>query len=154
MDLLSAEIIDTARRSVLCWLATVSPDGQPNVSPKEIWAPFDASHLVVATIASPTTVRNVRQSPQVCISFVDILVQKGFKVTGTARNITRDDPAFERWAAPLLVLAEPRFKVHSVIVIRARRVEPILAPSYRLCPSQTSEASQIASARRAHGLSP
>jgi uncharacterized protein len=154
VNLLSEEVVEMASRSVLCWLATVSPDGQPNVSPKEIWAPFDAAHLVVANIASPTSVRNLRQSPRVCLSFIDILVQKGFKIAGTAQNIGRDDPSFGPWAAPLLAMAEPRFKVHSVIVIHASSVEPILAPSYRLYPSQTTEEGQIASARRTYGLSP
>ena len=39
MNLLSDDVLEAASRSVLCWLATVGPDGQPNVSPKEIWAP-------------------------------------------------------------------------------------------------------------------
>jgi hypothetical protein len=152
MSTLSAEVSDAASRSVLCWLATVSPDGQPNVSPKEIWAVFDANHLVVANIASPTTVRNVKHSRRVCLSFIDVLVQKGFKVLGEAVNIERTHPSFQEWAAPLLPKAEPRFKVHSVIVVRAVSVDPIIAPSYRLYPSETTEEGQIASARQAYGL--
>ena len=152
MNLLSDDVLEAASRSVLCWLATVGPDGQPNVSPKEIWAPFDPAHLVVANIASPTTVRNLRHSSAVCLSFVDVLVQKGFKVIGEAENVERGHPSFQRWAAALLAQAEPRFRVHSVIVVRARSVEPIVAPSYRLHPAETTEASQVAAARRRYGL--
>ena len=57
--MLSSEVQNSAAHSVLCWLATVDGNGQPNVSPKEIFAVFDTEHLVVANIASPTSVRNI-----------------------------------------------------------------------------------------------
>jgi predicted pyridoxine 5'-phosphate oxidase superfamily flavin-nucleotide-binding protein len=154
MSTLSAEVRDAADRSVLCWLATVGQDGRPNVSPKEIWAILESDHVVVANIASPTTVRNIRHSGHVCLSFIDVFVQKGFKVIGEAENIERGHPSFQDWAAPLLSKAEPRFKVHSVIVVRHTLAEPIVAPSYRLYPSETTEESQIASAHRTYGLAP
>ena len=50
---------------VLCWLATVDALGQPNVSPKEVFAVIDEEHLVIAHIASPTSVKNVLQNPKV-----------------------------------------------------------------------------------------
>jgi len=151
---LSPEVLDAANRSVLCWLATVDADGRPNVSPKEIFAAFDAEHLVIANIASPTSVRNVAAGAPVCVSFIDVFVQKGFKVFGAARDVRRLDAAFPRWAAPLEAMAGPRFPIRSVIVVRATAVEPILAPSYRLHPADTTEASQVASAMRAYGVRP
>lgn len=84
---LSHAVHEAAQRSVLCWLATVDDQGQPNVSPKEVWAIVDAQHVVVANIASPITVRNITQQPQVCLSFVDVWVQKGFKLQGTAQEL-------------------------------------------------------------------
>ena len=62
------------------------------MSPKEIFAVFDSEHLVIANIASPTSARNIETNSRVCVSFVDVFVQKGFKVTGLARNVTRNDP--------------------------------------------------------------
>jgi len=61
---------EAARSSVLCWLATVDAEGQPNVSPKEVWTIADVQHVVVAHIASPISARNIAQHPQVCLSFV------------------------------------------------------------------------------------
>ena len=150
--MLSPEVHESAARSVLCWLATVDRSGQPNVSPKEIFAAFDAEHLVIANIASPTSVRNVEQNPLVCVSFVDVFVQKGYKVLGKARNIRRQDPEFLRWAAPLEAMAGTRFPIHSVLLVRATAVEPILAPSYRLYPEEATEQSQVASAMRTYGV--
>lgn len=152
--MLPPEVQESAARSVLCWLASVDDAGQPNVSPKEIFAVFDSRHLVIANIASPKSVRNIESNPRVCVSFIDVFVQKGFKITGTARNLGRADAGFAQWAAPLEAKAGPRFPLRSVLVVEAMAVERILAPSYRLHPDETTEESQIASAMRAYGVRP
>ena len=82
-----------AGTSVLCWLATVDPDGWPNVSPKEIFCAYDAHTLLIANIASPGSRANVRRHPAVCVSFVDVFIQKGFKLKGIATVVeSTDDP--------------------------------------------------------------
>ena len=148
--LLTEPVRETARRSVLCWLATVDADGQPNVSPKEVWTIADDEHVVVAHIASPTSARNIAQHSQVCLSFVDVFVQKGFKLVGRAREVRAADPEFSAWAAPLLAMVGQRFTIHSVLVIQVQSVADIVAPSYRFYPDDTTEASQVASAMRAY----
>jgi predicted pyridoxine 5'-phosphate oxidase superfamily flavin-nucleotide-binding protein len=152
--MLPSELQTSAQTSILCWLATVDAKGQPNVSPKEIFTVFDPEHLVIANIASPMSVRNIAVNPRVCVSFVDVFVQKGFKVLGTARNVGRQDADFATWASPLQAMAGPRFPVHSVIVVHATGFELILAPSYRLYPGDTTEQAQVASAMRAYGVQP
>lgn len=152
--MLDAAIQDCARHSVLCWLATVDAVGQPNVAPKELFAVLDSEHLVIANIASPTSVRNIQADARVCVSFVDVFVQKGFKLSGTAQHLRRDDPDFSRWAAPLLPLAGSRFTIAGVIVVRVLAVEPILAPSWRFYPEETTEQGQIESAHRRYGVKP
>jgi uncharacterized protein len=150
--MLSTQVTELASRSVLCWLATVDTTGQPNVSPKEIFAVFDNQHLVIANIASPASARNIAVKPLVCVSFIDVFVQKGFKVTGVARNVARSDPEFALWEEPLVLKAGPRFRIHSVFVVNATACEPILAPSYRLYPEETTEELQVASAMRTYGV--
>ncbi len=145
---------ESARRSVLCWLATVDAQGQPNVSPKEVWTIADDRHVVVANIASPVTVRNIAQQPKVCLSFVDVFVQKGYKLTGVAQDVLSGDPEFSRWAAPLLTMVGQRFQVRSVLVIQVQSVSAIVAPSYRFYPEETTEASQVASAMSAYKVKP
>lgn len=152
--MLTPDIQQSAARSVLCWLATVGQDGQPNVSPKEIWAVADEAHIVIAHIASPTSVRNALAHPKVCVSFVDVFVQKGFKVLGEARLVTPVDADYSRWSPPLIAMAGPKFPIHGVLVVRATRVEPILAPSYRLHADTVTEASQVQAAMRRYGVRP
>ena len=49
-------------------------------------------------------------------------------------------------------MAGPRYPIHSVIVLEVDAVEPIIAPSYQLHPTETTETSQIASALRTYGV--
>ena len=141
-----------AEQSVLCWLATVSATGQPNVSPKEVFAIADDEHLVVANIASPTTARNIRVNAQVCLSFVDVFVQKGYKILGEAKDVTPSDPTFARWSEPLKAMVGDRFPIRSVFVIRVSAVEAIIAPSYRLYAAETTETAQMEAALRTYGV--
>jgi len=152
--MLTPEVHTAMDRSVLCWLATVNAAGQPNVSPKEVFAPFDAEHVVIANIASPTSVRNLLSNPCVCVSFIDVFVQKGFKIIGTAQNIARHAPDYAHWVRPLQAKAGTRFTIHSVMVVKVQSIEAILAPSYRLYPQKTTEQSQIESAMRTYGVRP
>jgi predicted pyridoxine 5'-phosphate oxidase superfamily flavin-nucleotide-binding protein len=152
--LLTHDVREAAHRSVLCWLATVDAEGQPNVSPKEVWAIADDHHVVVAHIASPISARNIAQHPQVCLSFVDVFVQKGFKLLGRAREVRTADPEFATWAKPLLTMVGQRFTIHSVLVLQVHSVAAILAPSYRFYPDDTTEASQVVSGMRAYKVQP
>lgn len=141
-----------AERSVLCWLATADESGQPNVSPKEVFAVADDKHIVVANIASPGSAKNIHINEKVCLSFIDVFAQKGFKVFGVASDVTPEAAEYFRWVEPLRMMAGNRFPIHSVFVVRATAVEPIIAPSYRLYPSETTEASQVQAALRTYGV--
>ena len=48
----------------LGFIATVCPDGTPNLSPKGTTAVWDDDHLVFADLRSPGTVENLRSNIQ------------------------------------------------------------------------------------------
>ena len=131
--------------------ATCDADGWPNVSPKEIFCAEDDRSLLVAHIASPQSVRNIRANPRVCASFVDIFVQKGHKLHGLAEVVGRDHPEFDRVAAPLRARAGDAFPILAAIRIRVERIAEIVAPSYRLRPD-TTEAAQVERALATYGV--
>ncbi|MCY4056318.1 MAG: pyridoxamine 5'-phosphate oxidase family protein [Cyanobacteria bacterium MAG CAR3_bin_5] len=149
-------IDDTVRyatdRAVLCWLATVSEHGTPNVSPKELWRVHDHATVLIADIASGGSVRNLRINPACCVSFVDVFRQKGFKLTGAALVIGRKDDDFEHVSAPLRAVAGNRFPVRNVIAVTVEHVAPILAPSYAL--HNASEEEMMADAFKAYSVKP
>ena len=150
--MLTPDIVESTRKSVLCWLATADAQGIPNVSPKEIFAVFDEEHLVIANLASPQSAANIAANPNVCVSLVDVFAQTGFKLSGTALDIPAYAPAFAFWAPPVLEKAGPRFPLRSVFVVQVRSTATIVAPSYWLHPEETTQQSQIEGAYRTYGV--
>jgi predicted pyridoxine 5'-phosphate oxidase superfamily flavin-nucleotide-binding protein len=151
MELTTAikEYID---RSVLCWLATVSDTQMPNVSPKEIFTYYGTDSIIIANIASPQTVKNIQTNAQVCISFIDVLVQKGYQIKGKATIVNSSDTEFEEMKAKLTRMTGGKFPFQSITKINVAQVKPIIAPKYLLYP-ETTEQEQIKSAKKAYGLS-
>lgn len=136
--MLTDEVISYIDNCVLCWLATASNDGQPNVSPKELFGYYE-DDLVIAHIASPQSIKNIRQNPKVCVSFIDIFVQKGYQLKGTAKIIGKDDPSFDIVGFKLLEMAGENYPIQSLIQVSIASIKPIVAPSYRLFPDTTEE---------------
>lgn len=148
---LTIEHKEYINRSVLCWLATASADNIPNVSPKEIFNYIASDKIIVANIASPQTVRNIRQNENVCVSFIDILVQKGFQMKGKAVIIGKADPEFSEMEEVLLEMTGGNFPFSTITRITVEQVKPIIAPRYILYP-ETTEEEQIESARKTYGI--
>ena len=120
-------LTDDMRRLVdaeLGFIATVCPDGTPNLSPKGTTAVWDDDHLVFADLRSPGTVENLRSNPSIEINVVDQLSRKGYRFKGTAVVHTEGD-VFERgvrfYEARGTVQARERIRG---IVIVGRRAGP------------------------------
>ncbi len=145
------EIQKRLNTSVLCWLATCDAEGHPSVSPKEIFKLIEDDHLLIANIASPQSMKNVVANPKVCVSFIDILVQKGFKLYGKAELIKKGSPEFADLAPQLEELTQGLFPFNSLFKIKIEQSKPILAPRYLLYP-ETTEEQQMASAKKLYGL--
>jgi len=137
-------------QSVLCWLATASKENTPNVSPKEVFTYFE-NDIIIANIMSPQSAKNIKENPNVCLSFIDILVQKGYQVKGAAEVISKHQPEFETLKQPLLKITEGKFPFASIFKISIESTKPIIAPKYMLYP-ETTEEDQIASAKRVYGI--
>lgn len=150
----SKAIQDEVQAAVLCWLATADANGQPNVSPKEIFAVYDDQTIVIANIASPQTVKNIKVNSAACLSVLDIFTQKGYQLKGQAQIIEAKASNFEALAAPLLKMAGERFPFSSLTAFQVQQLKPILAPSYLLYPDTTKEADQVAAAMKNYGVRP
>lgn len=148
---LTKDIKDYIDRSVLCWLATTSKNEIPNVSPKEIFDYYEPDAIIVANIASPQTVRNIINNSNVCISFIDILVQKGFQIKGKAKIIDKSQMEFIEMKCQLEKMTAGKFPFTSITKIKIESAKPIIAPKYHLYPETTEEA-QIKSAKKRYGF--
>lgn len=151
--MLADEVKHCIQKSILCWMATTDNRNEPNVSPKEMFTLYDDSTLLVANIASPNTIANIKVNPKVCVSFVDIFIQKGYKIKGNAKIIDRSDSSYAHKLNLLTELFTDKFPIKSIIEIDIVKVEKILAPSYYLYP-ETTEKNQAENAMKSYGVKP
>lgn len=149
--MLTEEVKESISENVLCWLATSNEKGEPNCSPKEVFTVSEKSELVIANIASPESVANVEVNPNVCVSFVHVFKQKGFKLKGQARYVPFGSKAFTTYMPLVEPVVGTTFKVNGFIVVGVTSVAPIIAPAYFMVKG-TTEASQISSAKKAYGV--
>jgi len=68
MGILKEDMTRVIRKQPLGYVATVCPDGTPNLSPKGTTTVWDDDHLVFADIRSPRTIANLKQNPSIEIN--------------------------------------------------------------------------------------
>ena len=117
----------------LGFIATVCPDGTPNLSPKGTTAVWDNDHLVFAHIHSPGTVENLRSNPSIEINVVDQLVRKGYRFKGTA-VVHTDGDVFERGIRFYEARGTPkaRERIRAIVIVTVVRALPVASPAYDL----------------------
>jgi predicted pyridoxine 5'-phosphate oxidase superfamily flavin-nucleotide-binding protein len=112
----------------LGYVATVCPDGTPNLSPKGTTAVWDDDHLVFADIRSPQTVANLRANPAVEVNVVDPIVRKGYRFKGTA-VVLEDGERFTEivaWYRGSGVTSP----IRAVVLMKVHEARPLISPSY------------------------
>jgi general stress protein 26 len=119
----------------LAFVATVCPDGSPNLSPKGTIVVWDDTHLVFADIRSPATVSNLRQNPAVEINVVDPFARKGYRFKGAAELVI-DGELFDkilrfyrnRWVDTARSKPEP--SIRTFVLVEVQRALPLISPAY------------------------
>lgn len=148
---LNKEVSRSIDSCVLCWLATSSVDNIPNVSPKEVFFQYGEDKVVIANIASPQSVKNIEANSAVCLSLIDILIQRGFQLKGIAEIVSEGTSQFAFLGGQVDLITQGRFPYSSVTVISVKSVKPIIAPSYHFFPNITEE-QHIKQARKSYGF--
>lgn len=77
----------------LGYVATISDDNTPNLSPKGTIISWD-DQLAFADIRSPNTMRNLEKNPHLEINVIDPLMRKGFRFKGKA-SIIKDGSTYD-----------------------------------------------------------
>ena len=85
--MITQEIKDFLNLQKLGYVATVTSDGKPNISPKGTIIGWTTEILAFADIRSPDTMKNLHDSPDVEINVIDPLLRKGYLFEGTTRII-------------------------------------------------------------------
>jgi uncharacterized protein len=130
MGLISADMERVVEEQRLGFVATVCPDGTPNLSPKGTTAVWDADHLVFANIRSPGTLANLRQNPHVEVNVVDPFVRKGYRFKGVAA-VLEAGPLYDQ----IIAFYQERGVanvIREVVMVRVHRAQPMDSPAYDL----------------------
>jgi predicted pyridoxine 5'-phosphate oxidase superfamily flavin-nucleotide-binding protein len=119
------------RTQRLGYVASVCPDGTPNLSPKGTTAVWDDEHLVFLDIHSPQTVRNIEAGNAVVeINVVDPMARKGYRFKGPS-VVLRDGPQYEE----ILAFYEQergtdRAPVKAVVIVTVEHAAAVVSPAY------------------------
>jgi predicted pyridoxine 5'-phosphate oxidase superfamily flavin-nucleotide-binding protein len=100
-------------------VATVSSTGKPNVSAKGSFRVLDDEHVAFADIASPRTVANIRENPQVAVICLDAATRKSCRIWGQG-TILDSGELFDQLTAEY---AEKNMKVKHVVKVAVEEVE-------------------------------
>ena len=130
MDLFTDEIKNILEQQKLGYVATVSPDNTPNVSPKGTITVWDDEHLVFADIKSPKTLANLEQNPSVEINVVDPIIRKGYRFKGTA-TILSSGQEYDKIISHYNSIGI-KSKIGRVVLIKVTNVDDVTSPLYDL----------------------
>jgi len=128
LNAFSRRIIETFP---LGFVATVTPDGRPGVSPKGTFLALDDETIAFGEIRSPQTMANLAENPEVEVNFVDPFLRKGVRIRGRARIAAKGSAEFEtlwpKWQTQWGALAE---RINAIVIIPVEAAKPLTTPPY------------------------
>jgi len=128
--MLTNDMIAILEKQRLGFVATVSMDGKPNLSPKGTFVVVDDATIAFGEIRSPQTLENLSANPYVEVNFVDPLSRRGFRVKGMATiapcgtDLYRQhEENFQEW--PTLMA-----RIGNIILISIEETRVLTSPVY------------------------
>ena len=128
--MIDARMKEIIENNTIGFVASITPQGRPAVSPKATFAVLDDRTLAFGNIRSEGTVKNVQQNPNVEVNFIDVFHRTAARIAGTARYVSREDdeyetllPAFEKWSSSV-------DRMQGFVVIAVDGAEFVKSPAY------------------------
>ena len=128
MSRINEEISNFLNLQKLGYVATVSSDGMPNISPKGTIIGWSKNQLAFADIRSPDTMKNLETNPNVEINVIDPLLRKGFLFKGSTK-IIQDSPLYDEI---LKYYRESGIKspINSIVLVDVTEISEVTSPLY------------------------
>lgn len=115
----------------LGYVATVTQDGRPSLSPKGTFVVLDDNTIAFGEIRSPQTLANLAHLPECEINFVDPFARKGVRVRAASSFVDRGTDEFEnlivRWIDIWGDLAD---RINVVVTLKVSKVGLLTTPPY------------------------
>ena len=127
--MLGQEIRDFLDAQRLGYVATASPDGIPNISPKGTIIAW-GDGLAFADIRSPDTVANLRANPRIEINVIDPVSRRGYLFAGEASKES-DGGVFEEIRS-YYVARGVKSPIRAIVLVRLDRISEVTSPLYDL----------------------
>ena len=112
----------------LGFVATVSPNGTPNLSPKGTISVLNENTLVFANIRSPQTIENLEKNPSIEINIVDPFSRRGYRFKGIAKIISDG----EEYNKILLSYKQNGIQttIKSIVMVNVKQILEVTSPLY------------------------
>lgn len=128
-----AEITDEMKnllsKQKLGFVATVSPDNTPNLSPKGTIIVWN-NDLIFADIKSPNTIANLKKNPSIEINVVDPLIRRGYRFKGEGKIISEGDE-FQKIITHYKNEGI-KSEIKSIVLVKVGTVSEVTSPLYDL----------------------
>ena len=114
----------------LGFVATVSLDGTPNLSPKGTIIAWDKDTLAFANIRSPQTMKNLKKNNSIEINIIDPFYRKGYRFKGIAEIITSG----VKYNKIISHYKTSGVKNHikSIVLVKVKHMNEVISPLYDL----------------------
>ena len=140
MGILTDDMKRVVRQQRMGFMATVCPDGSPNLSPKGTATIWDDDHLVFADLGSPVTIENLGHNPACEINVLDTFLRKGYRFKGTAEILTGGD-LFDEIEDAFITgshgIRRSGLPAKRYVLISVNKAAPVISPGYT--PGKTEE---------------
>ena len=130
MVIITEEIKNFVNFQKLGYVATISADNTPNLSPKGTIMVLDELHLAFADIHSPNTVQNLKSNSSIEINVVDPFSRRGYRFKGIAEIISSGDN-FNKIIS-YYKTSGVKSSINSIILVKIEKISEVLSPLYDL----------------------
>ena len=130
MDVITDEIKKFVDFQKLGYVATISNDNTPNLSPKGTIMVLDEFHIAFANIQSPNTVENLKHNSSIEVNVVDPFSRRGYRFKGTAEIISSGDK-FDKIISHYKT-SGVKSSIKSVILVKIEKLSEVFSPLYDL----------------------
>ncbi len=128
--MLTPEMTALIRENTLALVATVTPEGEPAVSPKATVVVLDPARLAFSDLRSPGTRHNLAASPACELAFVDVFRRKAVRVRGQGRYHERGAPDFDVLLPHFAEWPDLQPRIRGVFDIAVTTAEMVVSPAY------------------------
>jgi predicted pyridoxine 5'-phosphate oxidase superfamily flavin-nucleotide-binding protein len=125
---ITEQIKDFLNLQKLAYVATVTTDGKPNISPKGTVIGWTTETLAFADIRSPDTMKNLKDNPNVEINVIDPLLRKGFLFQGKARIV--DDKTLYEEILNYYRQNGIKSTINSIVLVDVSNISDVTSPLY------------------------